>query len=75
MSYNTPFFYNPDRDDNYISDQEHEFRCVKAYKHVGDADDLAQWRAKWLPVCRNCERQTFCYVSHQMQLAKPKAVI
>ena len=75
MPNNTPFFYNPERDDDYISDQEHEFPCVKAYKHVGDGDDLARWRAKWIARCRECERQTYCYASHQMQAAKPKMVV
>lgn len=75
MPNNTHFFYNPERDDNYISDLEHDFLCVKAYKQVHDSDDLSEWRSKYLGQCRECDRQTFCYASHQMQMAKPKAVI
>ena len=75
MPNNTPFFYNPERDNNYISDQEHGFDCVKEYKTVCDSGDLARWRSRFLDACRNCERQTFCYASHQMQMAKPKMVV
>lgn len=72
---NLDYFYNSERDEEYISDYEQQICCVKEYKHVTDADDLARWRQRWLPSCRVCPRQRFCYASHQMQKAYPPVVV
>lgn len=77
MDVNNPktLFYEPEKDDNYISDQDNECSAVQEYKLVHDADDLKYWRAMWYPSCRVCPRQRYCYPSHQMQFSKPKVMI
>ena len=72
---NSDYYYNPSRDDVYISDYENSICCVREYKSVVDSDDLARWRQMWYPSCRICPRQKYCYASHQMQRAKPSVVI
>lgn len=72
---NANYFYNPERDEEYISDYEQQICCVKEYKLVRDSDDLARWRQMWFPSCRVCPRQKYCYASHQMQNAYPAVVI
>ena len=75
MSNKKPLFYTPDADEDLLSDQDKQCPAVRDAQFVIDADDLARWRALWLPSCVVCPRQKFCGMSHKMQMIPPKMVI
>ena len=69
------FFYDSERDDKLIGDSFARRECVKAFKQVHDADDLAWWRGLYLGECAFCDCETYCYASHMMQAAPPKRTV
>lgn len=72
---NAPFFYNSERDDPLIGDKGVTHPCIRDYKFVNDDEDLGRWRQMWFPSCRVCPKERYCYVSHQMQQAKPELIL
>lgn len=60
-------WYDAGRDEQYISDQDRQCPACRDFQETCDMEDVARWRALWLPSCRVCPREPYCYVSHRMQ--------